>query len=145
MFFVFFLLEVKFFLILPLVNHNTEDEKNSTDDDKIPEKDTQFFERVKIETKDALIRNKIKERIHNRLTDEVITKIQFNETLEKKDKEIESLKEEVLKLKQELLTVKSRNKKLCSILGQGESKIYYYYHTNGLLLLGCGINFKIFC
>ncbi|XP_004929658.1 G kinase-anchoring protein 1 [Bombyx mori] len=103
-------------------NHNTEDEKNSTDDDKIPEKDTQFFERVKIETKDALIRNKIKERIHNRLTDEVITKIQFNETLEKKDKEIESLKEEVLKLKQELLTVKSRNKKLCSILGQGEMR-----------------------
>lgn len=103
-------------------NHTTEDEKNSTDDDKIPEKDTQFFERVKIETKDALIRNKIKERIHNRLTDEVITKIQFNETLEKKDKEIESLKEEVLKLKQELLTVKSRNKKLCSILGQGEMR-----------------------
>ncbi|CAH2242416.1 jg7694 [Pararge aegeria aegeria] len=54
--------------------------------------------------------------------DEVITRLQFAETLEKKDKEISALKQQIISLKEELLTVKSRNKKLCNILGQGEMK-----------------------
>lgn len=59
---------------------------------------------------------------HQTVPDEVITRIQFAEALERKDKEISALKQEVKSLKEELLTVKSRNKKLCNILGQGESK-----------------------
>lgn len=85
--------------------------------------DTKFFDRVQNETKNELLKEKIIERVRNQsLPDEVINRIQFAEALEKKDKEINELKKEVSTLKGELLTVKSRNKKLCNILGQGEMK-----------------------
>lgn len=69
------------------------------------------------------MKEKITARVrHQTVPDEVITRIQFAEALERKDKEILALTQEVKSLKEELLTVKSRNKKLCNILGQGESK-----------------------
>ena len=54
---------------------------------------------------------------------EAITIAQFEDTLEKRNKEITFLKEEVVKLREELHNVKTRNKKLCNILALGESKI----------------------
>lgn len=75
------------------------------------------------EIKHELIKDKINERVRNQpVPEETITRFQYIESLEKKDKEILGLKQEVKRLKEELLTVKSRNKKLCNILGQGESK-----------------------
>lgn len=63
------------------------------------------------------------DRVHRQPdTDEVINRVQFAVALEKKDEEIAALREEVTNLKEELLTVKSRNRKLCNILGQGESE-----------------------
>lgn len=97
-------------------------EKNSSIDLK-PEKDTKFFDRVQSDTRNELLKEKIITRVrHQTVSDEIITRIQFTEALEKKDKEIAALKQEIADLKRELLTVKSRNKKLCNILGQGESK-----------------------
>jgi hypothetical protein len=58
---------------------------------------------------------------------EAITIAQFEDTLEKRNKEIKSLKEEVVKLKEELHNVKTRNKKLCNILALGESKHIVFY------------------
>lgn len=89
-----------------------------------PKDDTEFFERVKSETKSELLKDKIIDRVKSQTRHQTpdITKAQFVDALEKKDKEIHALKEEVTNLKKELLTVKSRNKKLCSILGQGEMK-----------------------
>lgn len=103
---------------------NHEDEKQSQSELKIPDKDTEFFERVKDDTKNELLKDKIIDRVKNRkaVSDEVITRVQFAEALERKDKEIATLRQEVTSLKAELLTVKSRNKKLCNILGQGESE-----------------------
>lgn len=71
-----------------------------------------------------MLKDKINDRVRHRqsLSDEVITRVNFIDTLEKKDKEIAVLRQEITTLKQELLTVKSRNKKLCNILGQGESE-----------------------
>lgn len=105
------------------VNH--VDEKCQLEDPKSPDKDTEFFERVKSETKTELLKDKIYDRVKNRqpASDEIITRVQFADALERKDREIATLKEEVVSLKQELYTVKSRNKKLCNILGQGESKL----------------------
>lgn len=95
----------------------------TAEEHKPVDKDTKFFDRVQNETKNELLKEKIIERVRNQsIPDEVINRIQFAEALEKKDKEIMELKKEVLSLKEELLTVKSRNKKLCNILGQGESK-----------------------
>lgn len=105
------------------VNH--DDEKCLQEDPKSPDKDTEFFERVKNETKHELLKDKIYDRVKNQrqpASDEVITRVQYADALERKDQEIASLKEEIVTLKQELFTVKSRNKKLCNILGQGESK-----------------------
>lgn len=97
------------------------------EEQKPVDKDTKFFDRVQNDTKNELLKEKIIERVRNQsVPDEVLTRIQFAEALEKKDKEILDLKKEVTTLKAELLTVKSRNKKLCNILGQGESKFAYY-------------------
>ncbi|XP_075979289.1 G kinase-anchoring protein 1-like isoform X2 [Anticarsia gemmatalis] len=104
---------------------NHIDEKHPAELVKAPEvKDTEFFERVKNETKNELLRDKINDRVKNRQapSDEIVTRVQFTEALERKDKEIATLKQEVTSLKEELFTVKSRNKKLCNILGQGEMK-----------------------
>ncbi|CAH0724921.1 unnamed protein product, partial [Brenthis ino] len=93
------------------------------EEQKPVDKDTKFFDRVQDDTKNELLKEKIIERVRNQsVPDEVLTRIQFAEALEKKDKEIIDLKKEVTTLKAELLTVKSRNKKLCNILGQGEMK-----------------------
>ncbi|XP_072938377.1 G kinase-anchoring protein 1-like [Epargyreus clarus] len=96
----------------------------SPKEQKPPEKDTQFFERVKDITKNTVLKDKMNDRVKNRLSvsDETITRVKFADALEKKDKEIAELKEEISSLKQELLTVKSRNKKLYNILGHGEMK-----------------------
>ncbi|KAG6444955.1 hypothetical protein O3G_MSEX003624 [Manduca sexta] len=102
----------------------TEEETTTTDEIKIPDKDTEFFERVKDETKHELLKDKINDRVRNSQapSDAFITRVQFAYMLEKKNEEIAALQEEVSSLKQELRTVKSRNKKLCGILGQGEMK-----------------------
>ncbi|KAJ0175150.1 hypothetical protein K1T71_009291 [Dendrolimus kikuchii] len=104
--------------------YDHENETNSVEEHKSPDKDTEFFERVKDETKNELFKDKIIDRVKNRLSapDEVITRVQYADALERKDKEIAVLRQEVSTLKQELFTVKSRNKKLCNILGQGEMK-----------------------
>ncbi|KAL0870539.1 hypothetical protein ABMA27_005511 [Loxostege sticticalis] len=103
---------------------NHEDENETFEIAKQNAKDTEFFERIKDDTKHELLKDKIIDRVRHRqsVSDEVITRVQFIDTLEKKDKEIFALRQEVTSLKQELLTVKSRNKKLCNILGQGEMK-----------------------
>ncbi|XP_053611878.1 G kinase-anchoring protein 1-like isoform X2 [Plodia interpunctella] len=97
---------------------------SSNDDPKSPDKDTEFFERVKDDAKCELLKDQIKDKIRHRqtLSNELITRVQFADALERKNKEIAALRQEVTSLKQELLTVKSRNKKLCNILGQGEMK-----------------------
>ncbi|XP_046966804.1 G kinase-anchoring protein 1-like isoform X2 [Vanessa cardui] len=97
--------------------------KSPLEDQKLVDKDTKFFDRVEDDTKNELLKDKIIARVrHQTVPDEVITRIQFAEALERKDKEILTLTQEVKSLKAELLTVKSRNKKLCNILGQGEMK-----------------------
>ncbi|CAH2087109.1 unnamed protein product [Euphydryas editha] len=97
--------------------------KSPSEDHKPQDKDTKFFDRVQDETKNEILKDKIIARVrHQNVPDEVITRIQFAEALERKDKEISALTQEVKSLKEELLTVKSRNKKLCNILGQGEMK-----------------------
>ncbi|CAG9791077.1 unnamed protein product [Diatraea saccharalis] len=100
------------------------EECNDVDEVKVSLKDTEFFERVKDDTRNELIKEQINDRVRHRqsLSDDIITRVQFIDTIEKKDKEIELLRQEITSLKQELLTVKCRNKKLCNILGQGEMK-----------------------
>ncbi|KAM3965512.1 G kinase-anchoring protein 1 [Aphomia sociella] len=104
--------------------YNHEEEKDTNEDNDTPDKDTEFFERIKDDAKSELLKDKINDRVRHRQTlpDEIITRVQFADALEKKDKEIAALRQEIITLKQELLTVKSRNKKLCNILGQGEMK-----------------------
>ncbi|XP_028167465.1 G kinase-anchoring protein 1-like isoform X2 [Ostrinia furnacalis] len=103
---------------------NFEDAIDTFEVEKAAEKDTEFFERIKDDTKQELLKDKIIDKVRHRLavSDEVITRVQFIDALERKDKEILALREEVSSIKKELLTVKSRNKKLCNILGQGEMK-----------------------
>ncbi|XP_013169853.1 PREDICTED: G kinase-anchoring protein 1-like [Papilio xuthus] len=94
------------------------------EEEKCINKDTEFFERIKDDTKNELLREKIIDRIKNQnnASDEVLTRVQFADALDKKNQEIAALREELVTLKKELHTVKTRNKKLCNILGQGEMK-----------------------
>ncbi|XP_077291676.1 G kinase-anchoring protein 1-like [Arctopsyche grandis] len=55
-------------------------------------------------------------------SNEEIKGSQLQSVLEEKEQEIADLKLEIVSLKDELFKVKSRNKKLCSIIGQGEMK-----------------------
>jgi septal ring factor EnvC (AmiA/AmiB activator) len=54
-------------------------------------------------------------------TDVHVTLAQFQDVLEKRNKEIATLKQTVEKLEFELSNVKARNSKLCAMLAQGES------------------------
>ncbi|XP_041980750.1 G kinase-anchoring protein 1-like isoform X2 [Aricia agestis] len=108
---------------LPIYVNSLVEEIPSQDEKKASGKDTHFFDRVQDETKNEILRDKILTRVRQpTITDEMVTRAQFMDALERKDQEIAALKEEIISLKNELLTVKSRNKKLCNILGQGEMK-----------------------
>lgn len=121
-------------LLFSAVNETSE--KKSQEELRANDKDSRFFDRVQDETKHELLKDKIISRVrHQTLPDEIISKAQFAETLEKKDIEIADLKQEIASLKQELITVKSRNKKLCNILGQGESKYNFKILNKPVVLL----------
>lgn len=53
---------------------------------------------------------------------------QFQDKLEKRDREIETLRLEVGRLQGELQDVRARNSKLCTILAQGESESILINH-----------------
>lgn len=59
--------------------------------------------------------------------EEAITVAQLQDALEKRTIENKELKKDIVKLKEELHNVKTRNKKLCQILGQGESEFLLIY------------------
>ncbi|KAF7997469.1 hypothetical protein HCN44_006040 [Aphidius gifuensis] len=86
--------------------------------------DTEFFQRLEKEAKEEILKSKEKDLLKSRLNtlDDDITSAQLKAEVEQRDQEILSLKDEVVKLKGELTQVKSRNKKLCQILGHGEMK-----------------------
>lgn len=91
---------------------------------KVEPPDTEFFQRIEKEAKEEIIKSKEKDLLKSRLNtlDDDITSAQLKAEVEQRDQEILSLKDEVVKLKAELTQVKSRNKKLCQILGHGEMK-----------------------
>ncbi|XP_066994412.1 G kinase-anchoring protein 1 isoform X2 [Anabrus simplex] len=86
--------------------------------------DPQFFNRIEDEAKKVLDREQVLEQRKARepFIQEVITVAQLQDSLEKRNKENTELKEEIVKLKEELHNVKTRNKKLCQILAQGEMR-----------------------
>lgn len=84
--------------------------------------DPEFFNRIKLEAKEAIQREETKKKIKERepLLDEAISIAQYQVKLEEKDAEIARLSEELAQVKANLAKVKSRNKQLCSIIGQSE-------------------------
>lgn len=92
-------------------------------DEPVPP-DTEFFERIKDDTKKLLTKEHEVEKRKARepFLQETITVAQLEDRLEKRTLENKALKEEVIKLKEELHSVRTRNKKLCNILAQGEMK-----------------------
>ncbi|XP_034242651.1 G kinase-anchoring protein 1-like [Thrips palmi] len=86
--------------------------------------DPEFFNKIKEEAKEVIKREQMKRKIKERepFLDEAISIAQYQVKLEERDAEIASLKEELAQVKEDLLKVKSRNKKLCSIIGQSEVK-----------------------
>ncbi|XP_026464160.1 LOW QUALITY PROTEIN: G kinase-anchoring protein 1-like [Ctenocephalides felis] len=110
-----------------LMSGNVNEEVNVTINQEVEENfenDKEFFSRLQMDTKEELSKEHMRETIQVRQppTTEIITSAQYKEQLEKKDEEIQKLRAVVDDLKAELLTVKTRNKKLCSILGQGEMR-----------------------
>ncbi|KAE8742697.1 hypothetical protein FOCC_FOCC011728 [Frankliniella occidentalis] len=84
--------------------------------------DPEFFSRIKLEAKEVIQKEETKKKIKERepLLDEAISIAQYQVKLEEKDAEIASLSEELAQVKANLTKVKSRNKQLCSIIGQSE-------------------------
>lgn len=84
--------------------------------------DPEFFDRIKQEAKDVIQKEHTKKVRKERepLLDEAISIAQYQLKLEERDAEIATLKDELAQVKEDLAKVKSRNKKLCSIIGQSE-------------------------
>lgn len=99
-------------------------EKDSCENGAAAVDDPEFFDRIRKETKEAIVKEQIKKKMKERepLLDEAISIAQYQVKLEERDAEIATLREELTQVKEDLLKVKSRNKKLCSILGQSEVK-----------------------
>lgn len=115
--------------------HNSVGSSNSREDsptvnkktDKIKE-DPEYFDRMKEEIKKEIKKEILKEdlpekrKIKDSFSQEALTLAQYEDALERRDREIAELKEEMLTLRNDLLNVKTRNKKLCHILANGEMK-----------------------
>ncbi|XP_033124018.1 G kinase-anchoring protein 1-like [Anneissia japonica] len=88
------------------------------------EADSLFFEKVKEDASKILTKEHIRKvkKDNEKLISEKARRLQYEDTMEKKEKEAEVLHEEITKLKEELSQVKKRNKQLCFILAQGEMK-----------------------
>lgn len=106
-----------------------EDEEECNGNDV--EEDPAFFERIVGETKEAIEREENLALRKARQPDvyKAITQAQYEDALEKKDLQIASLNVKVVKHKEELHSVKTRNKRLCQILANGESKCFVYIYT----------------
>ncbi|XP_075218799.1 G kinase-anchoring protein 1-A-like [Lycorma delicatula] len=89
-----------------------------------PESDPEFFERIRQDAKKVFSNEQAAEKRKARepFVNDAIVIAQFEDQIERRDKEIGELKEEITRLKEELHNVKTRNKTLCQILGQGEMK-----------------------
>ena len=76
--------------------------------------------------------------------DEAISIAQYQVKLEEKEAEITSLKHELAQVKEDLLKVKSRNKKLCSIIGQAEGKINFSQSNFNMIIYAIFNNTYLF-
>lgn len=90
----------------------------------LPESDPEFFERIRQDAKKVFSNEQAAEKKKARepLINDAITIAQYEDQIERRDKEILELKKEITRLKEELRNVKTRNKTLCQILGQGEMR-----------------------
>lgn len=102
--------------------NGVEEKESSRESSAVAVDDPEFFDRIKQEAKDAIQKEHTKKIMKQRepLLDEAISIAQCRVKLEEKDAEIVSLREELAQVKEDLAKVKSRNKKLCSIIGQAE-------------------------
>lgn len=102
--------------------NGVEDRESSSENSATAVDDPEFFDRIKEEAKQVIQKEHSKKVMKERepFIDEAISMAQCRVKLEEKDAEIVSLKDELAQAKEDLLKVKSRNKKLCSIIGQAE-------------------------
>jgi len=84
--------------------------------------DPAFFDKVEEETHKIIHKEHIQEEYRKQYIVENARTQQYEETIRKKDEQIEKLKKENSKLKSDLLEVKERNQQFCMILAQGEMK-----------------------
>ena len=95
-----------------------------------------------------MTKRKEKDLLKSRLNqlDDDITSAQLKVEVEKRDEKIARLREENDSLKEDLAEVKDRNRKLCQILSQGESKYRYTIMTRKILFsFVFAYNKKQFC
>jgi len=94
-------------------------------------KDPDFFNRLQNEARKEFSKEKTSPKkvvtIREPLDEEALNLVKIKDILEKKNIELDELLIENNALKEELKDVKTRNKKLCHILANGESK---YLHKN---------------
>lgn len=83
------------------------------------------------QTKKELLKGKVEEERKDREVDieKVISIAQCQEKLKLEKQRNADLQRQLEKAKAEIVTVKARNKMLCTILGQGESKLLLYFIT----------------
>lgn len=83
-----------------------------------------FFDRLNCEAKEEVEREQSKQILKSREPyNDAVTIAQFQAELEKQRVETMELRENLDQARAEIITVKTRNKKLCSLLGNCESKL----------------------
>lgn len=98
---------------------NSDSRKSS---DVVHEVDPTFFKKVEEETHKIIRKEQIQEEYRKQYIVENARTQQYEETIRKKDEQIEQLQKENKKLKADLMEVKERNQQFCMILAQGEMK-----------------------
>ncbi|KAK3914237.1 G kinase-anchoring protein 1 [Frankliniella fusca] len=98
--------------------HDVEEKDSHFENGASAVEDPEFFNRIKLEAKEAIQKEENKKKIKER--EATISIAQYQVKLEEKDAEIASLAQELAEVKANLAKVKSRNQKLCLIIGQSE-------------------------
>lgn len=120
--------------VMSLGEFNELNSKPNVEQTKKPVKcvkveETPFFSQLDEDVKNEISKeHKVPSRkINDSFSQESLTVVLYEASIEKKDREISELRQEIENLKTQLKNVKTRNTKLCQIIANGESMYITYF------------------
>ncbi|KAK6631575.1 hypothetical protein RUM44_006104 [Polyplax serrata] len=103
---------------------NVDSGKSKSPKTEKAKENSEFFESLEKDIKKEISKANApaKKKLNDSTSQEALTLVLYQASLDKKDREIDQLKEEIERLNMQLINVKTRNTKLCQIIASGEMK-----------------------